>query len=551
MKKQRGRSTLLPVRYHASLTAVQSGDVRVDASIGSSGEAIVLWSAAADLLAVTSRTTQSGGASFPDPRAPRPMTVRVRMHSPTPTSVTTIHDFPLAHPTVQPLPDGQVLAVGARAQWRQDGPERNAIISSAAGTALAAETLGDGIAHVFTTDTGHVWVVYFDEGVFGNYGWGLAEDREPIGSCGLARFSPDLKVDWRFPSHVNTPWGTISDCYALNVDTDTVWTCYYIDFPIIRVREGTLTGWRTDGIAAKALIVDGSRIALYGGYGTERDRLITGRASRHHRYDKYAGHGTKCSRLGIAGLSYLEYGTTVTFGSRTTRESASTRSHSDHKSVLPAYGGTRTMDKLDVYQYISSILPGGLVLAAVLYGFEVVPAKASPSATVLILLTAVAFTVGHLNVAVATFIQPLAWGHWPGKWLSSTAGLFGKRGRYDEVQQQIIEKQFERLFPDVRDFQQRFNVGYTLLRQEQLDGHLQTLNAQIGFYRNMATAVVVSIGVVIAATVAGHDRLDLRTWAPLFSVALLLLTSRFRRFWVRFGDEVVRGVRAWDVRRSQ
>lgn len=204
------------------------------------------------------------------------MTVRVTVHSPTLTSVTTIRDFPLAHPTVQPLPDGRILAVGARARWRQDGPDRNAIIYSAAGTALAAATLGDGIAHVFTTGTGHVWVGYFDEGVFGNYGWGLVEGREPIGSCGLARFSPDLKIDWRFPSHTSTSWGAISDCYALNVDTDTAWTCYYTDFPIVRVREGTLTGWRTDGIAAKAIITGGSHIALYGGYGTDRNRLITG-----------------------------------------------------------------------------------------------------------------------------------------------------------------------------------------------------------------------------------------------------------------------------------
>ncbi|MFF4242486.1 hypothetical protein ACFYYL_42020 [Actinomadura geliboluensis] len=88
--------------------------------------------------------------------------------------------------------------------------------------------------------------------------------------------SADLKVDWRFPSHVNNPWGAISDCYALNVDADAVWTCYCTDFPIVRVHDGDLTGWRTDGIAADALIVDGSRIALYSGYGADRDRLVTG-----------------------------------------------------------------------------------------------------------------------------------------------------------------------------------------------------------------------------------------------------------------------------------
>jgi hypothetical protein len=209
------------------------------------------------------------------------------------------------------------------------------------------------------------------------------------------------------------------------------------------------------------------------------------------------------------------------------------------------------MDKLDIYQYISFILPGGLVLATVLYGFEVVPTNVSPSATVLILLTAAAFVVGHLNVAVANFLQPLVWGKRPGSWPPSTAGLFGKRGRYDEAQQQRIEKKFEQLFPDASSIQQRFNIGYTLLRQEQLDGQLQILNPQIGFYRNMATAAVLSLGILIAASATGHDHLNPRIWIPLNLVALLLLVSRFRRFWTRFGDEVVRGIQAWDMRRSQ
>ncbi|WP_147312153.1 hypothetical protein [Thermomonospora umbrina] len=209
------------------------------------------------------------------------------------------------------------------------------------------------------------------------------------------------------------------------------------------------------------------------------------------------------------------------------------------------------MDKFNIYEYISFILPGGLIIAVVLYGFEIVPTNASPSATVLIMLTAAAFVVGHLNVAVANFLQPLAWGARPGSWPSSTAGVFGNRGRYDDARKQKVEDHFAQLFPDAADFQQRFNIAYTLLRQEQLDGHLQTLNHQIGFYRNMATAVVMSIGSLVAASRSGHHRLDLLLWLPLGLIALFLLVSRFRRFWARFGDEVIRGIQAWDLRREQ
>ena len=42
--------------------------------------------------------------------------------------------------------------------------------------------LGDGIKHVQTTAAGDIWVGYFDEGVYGNYGWGNDPDSEPIGA---------------------------------------------------------------------------------------------------------------------------------------------------------------------------------------------------------------------------------------------------------------------------------------------------------------------------------------------------------------------------------
>lgn len=57
-----------------------------------------------------------------------------------------------------------------------------------------------------------------------------------------------MKADWRFPSHVGNPWGAISDCYALNVDSETAWTCYYTGFPIVRVHDGELTGWDGSGV---------------------------------------------------------------------------------------------------------------------------------------------------------------------------------------------------------------------------------------------------------------------------------------------------------------
>jgi hypothetical protein len=69
------------------------------------------------------------------------------------------------------------------------------------------------------------------------------------------------------------PWDAVSDCYALNVDDTCTWACYDSDFPVVRIRDGAVTGWHNDIRGASALAVAGSRVALFGGHGPDRDRL--------------------------------------------------------------------------------------------------------------------------------------------------------------------------------------------------------------------------------------------------------------------------------------
>lgn len=99
-----------------------------------------------------------------------------------------------------------------------------------------------------------------------------------MGACGLVRFTPDLQLDWRFPSHVQQPWGAISDCYANVGDTD-VWACYYTDWPVVRIRGGAVIRWPNTVSGAKAIALDQYRVALYGGYGPDCDRLVIGQLS--------------------------------------------------------------------------------------------------------------------------------------------------------------------------------------------------------------------------------------------------------------------------------
>ena len=41
----------------------------------------------------------------------------------------------------------------------------------------------------------------------------------------------------------------------------------------MRIRDGAVTGWHNDITGASALAVAGSRVALFGGYGPDYDRL--------------------------------------------------------------------------------------------------------------------------------------------------------------------------------------------------------------------------------------------------------------------------------------
>jgi hypothetical protein len=68
-----------------------------------------------------------------------------------------------------------------------------------------------------------------------------------------------LQPVWHFPPKGAT---SISDCYALNVTDDEVWTCYYAGFPVVRVRDGLLTAWRNEEQGPHALAVAGTRVAL-------------------------------------------------------------------------------------------------------------------------------------------------------------------------------------------------------------------------------------------------------------------------------------------------
>ena len=187
---------MLHVRHHAPIAVAEDGDVLVCASVGAAGEVIVVWSAAENRPILTTPAAQGAGI-VPDPRAPRTAPARVTVHAPDIVSVVRITRPGLANLTAQPLPGGNILLVGTGSHWHPEGADRNAVIYDAAGRVLAEEALGDGIQHALADSTGHVWVGYSDEGIYGNDTWEYLG--RVIRGSGLIRFAPTSRLPGATP----------------------------------------------------------------------------------------------------------------------------------------------------------------------------------------------------------------------------------------------------------------------------------------------------------------------------------------------------------------
>jgi len=133
---------------------------------------------------------------------------------------------------------------------------------------LYSLNLGDAIESLQTTPDGCIWVSYFDEGVFGN----------GIGKEGLVCFdregTPIFKYE-AFAEENNLP--SICDCYAMNVDdTGAVWLNYYMEFPLVRLRNFKLDRvWRNFRVLGRAFAVRGNDLIHVRKQGLFLTRLLS------------------------------------------------------------------------------------------------------------------------------------------------------------------------------------------------------------------------------------------------------------------------------------
>jgi hypothetical protein len=209
------------------------------------------------------RIVQPDGASFAKTRPEEPQSYRVvgLSHGEISLDVAIGEEEFNIH-EVQPLSADEILLVCGRSYYRgPDDYDLNARVYSRDGNFIRAFLLGDGIQTVQATSKGVIWASYFDEGVFGNFGW-----QQPIGASGLVAWdSNGIKV---FEFQPAEGLDSICDCYALNVACDSdVWFYYYMDFPLVRLRNGRIHSvWDVPIAGSGAFAISDKHAVFCGGY---------------------------------------------------------------------------------------------------------------------------------------------------------------------------------------------------------------------------------------------------------------------------------------------
>lgn len=170
---------------------------------------------------------------------------------------------------LRPIGD-DFLLLGSRCAYREDGPDQNAWIISQDGAVLSRFCLGDGIQNCVVKSDGTIITGYFDEGVFGNYGWADTDSTHgyipPVGECGLISWTSMGAPLWKNEKY------PIDDCYAISLDEEeNLWFYYYDEFRLVRTnfKEDLVFDLPIKGSEAFSVAPFGNIFLFQGGYSKE------------------------------------------------------------------------------------------------------------------------------------------------------------------------------------------------------------------------------------------------------------------------------------------
>jgi hypothetical protein len=249
---------ILPLSPVASLTSLTGDGELVAFDAGPDGLIYLVIA----LRPLDYRIEKLGAASFANTVPDQPQRYRVIGLSGTDPVLDVVIErerFNIHH--VQPLVD-ELLLVCARSYFRKpDDFEKNGRVYSREGKFAREILLGDGLRSVQTTSEGVIWTSFFDEGVFGNYGW-----ESPVGSSGLVAWNSFGKKLYEFQPGPGLD--SICDCYALNVASiEDVWCYYYTEFPLVHLRSQEIKSiWKMPLGGSDAFAISAEHALFRGGY---------------------------------------------------------------------------------------------------------------------------------------------------------------------------------------------------------------------------------------------------------------------------------------------
>lgn len=256
----------------ANIPEPPDGHALAACTVSHDGAGLFLFVDEQSLSHLFARYEEQDGASFPETTTSEGAAAQFVEMTPDATTRIDLSGIDVTFPMIDRLPDGRILVVGARAERHEDGThDLNGQVFASDGQAVGRILLGDGISRLACDGQGRIWVSYFDEGVYGNLGWGGTDQPAPVGASGLACFDSDGRVLWEFAADgADGEPRYIDDCYAMNVSRDRVWIYYYSDFDLCQIDTDFRCRFhRTDLEGCHGLAVDGSSVLLTGQYGDD------------------------------------------------------------------------------------------------------------------------------------------------------------------------------------------------------------------------------------------------------------------------------------------
>ncbi len=236
----------------------------VATSVDANGNALVLTANKDDQAKASEKETRGIGI-FPKSRSASDLAFSLVVQSGAGAETFSLPATNITFPYVDLFSDGGCVLVGARSSWRsKDDFDLNGALIERGSTVAKRVCFGDGVENVGVDRKDRIWISYFDEGVFGNFGWSHPGPTG-LGAGGINCFDRTGQLLWQHNREDATEH--IDDCYAMNVSPLGVWFYFYTAFKVAKVTEDfSVEYFDTPISGSHSFVTDGRRFVFSSQY---------------------------------------------------------------------------------------------------------------------------------------------------------------------------------------------------------------------------------------------------------------------------------------------